>query len=63
MKFSSTTWRCEQCGEQGTVEHDPRIDVWGAVQLIDEDHRRVSPDCKGGYRTSIRVVAEMERER
>jgi hypothetical protein len=38
-------WSCEQCQQEGTVQFDEHADVFTVANLIEDDHKRVSPNC------------------
>jgi hypothetical protein len=44
-KKKSQKWCCEVCRREGTVEHDEHADVHTVTNMIEEDHKRISPDC------------------
>ncbi|MBI2612720.1 hypothetical protein HYW59_02820 [Candidatus Kaiserbacteria bacterium] len=38
-------WTCEKCKATGSVKYQLHGDVMSVVYLIEDDHKRVSPDC------------------
>jgi len=43
---AGTNWLCEQCGKSGAISHEQDIDMYSAIQLLEDDHQRVSAGCK-----------------
>lgn len=48
-------WTCEKCGAKGKVSHERNADVLSVVYLIEDDHKRASPECDQPIR-GIRIV-------
>lgn len=48
-------WACEKCKATGSVKHEQHADVISVVYLIEDDHKRVSPECDQPVR-GIRLV-------
>ena len=39
------TWFCDKCRQSGAVTYEADADVMSVVQLVEDDHIRVSPGC------------------
>ncbi len=52
-------WSCEKCKATGSVKHEQRADVMSVVYLIEDDHKRVSPECNQPVRGIRLVKAEV----
>jgi len=62
---NSQVWYCEKCDRLGIVDYDKQqSDVMSVCYLLEDDHRRLSPDCEVshdniGYR-KLRAVTDLE---
>lgn len=54
-------WRCDKCQKEGTVHYEEGADVMQVAYLIEDDHKRLSPDCKNPA-GQIKVLVDKEEE-
>lgn len=54
-------WRCDLCGNGGTVQVRTGEDVWTVAQRLLEDHGQKAPNCEGG-RYDIRTCSVVAKE-
>jgi hypothetical protein len=48
-------WKCDICGKEGSVNLPEHIDVMSVVDDIEDDHKKISPDCTNPVE-NIRVL-------